>query len=66
MHHGHFSKHVLELVYTEYEVHRSIIRHCRPIQLIPPQNLVFLTLTGEVSLLTAHVLLDVGGLLRPW
>ena len=45
MHHGHFSKHILELVYTEYEVHRSIIRHGRPIQLIPPQNLVFGTLT---------------------
>ena len=43
MHHGHFSKHVLELVYTEYEVHRSIIRHGRPIQLT---YLVFCTLTG--------------------
>ena len=42
MHHGHFSKHVLELVYTEYEVHRSIIRHGRPIQLTYP---VFGTLT---------------------
>ena len=50
MHHGHFSKHVLELVYTEYEVHRSIILHGRPIQLIPPQNLVFGTLTAGIRL----------------
>ena len=49
MHHGHFSKHVLELVYTEYEVHRSIIRHGAPIQLIPPQNPVFGTLTGGLT-----------------
>ena len=40
---------LLELVYTEYEVHRSIIRHGAPIQLIPPQNQVFGTLTMGVG-----------------
>ena len=47
IHHGQFSKHVLELAYTEYEVHRSIIRVGAPIQLNPLQNLVFLTLTTD-------------------
>ena len=45
MHHGGFSRTHLTVVQTEYEVNRSIIGGCTPIQLSPPQNPVFCTLT---------------------
>ena len=43
LHHGGSFTYVLELVYTKYEVNRSIIKGCVPIQ---PDNLVFSTLTN--------------------
>ena len=42
MHHGRFSNNRLELVYTKYEVNRSIIKEDGCIQ---PNNPVFSTLT---------------------
>ena len=63
MHHGGFSRTHLTVVQTEYEVNRSIIGGCSPIQLIPPQNPVFCTLTlgrskesGRLSKTNRHVL----------
>ena len=44
MHHGRFSNKRLELVYTKYEVNRSIIKEDGCIQ---PNNLVFDTLTAD-------------------
>ena len=46
MHHGRSTNTRLELVYTKYEVNRSIIKVEGRIQ---PRNLVFSTLTGEES-----------------
>ena len=44
IHHRLSSNKHVELVYTKYEVNRSIIKGCMPIQ---PDNLVFSTLTGD-------------------
>ena len=52
MHHGRFSNKRLELVYTKYEVNRSIIKGCVPIQ---PDNLVFSTLTTDSTNVLARV-----------
>ena len=45
MQHSGFSNNRLELVYTKYEVKRSIIKGGRRIQ---PDNPVFDTLTGDM------------------
>ena len=45
IHHRVISKHHLVVVYTKFEVKRSILEGCRPIQQISPQNPVFETLT---------------------
>ncbi len=45
MHHGRFSNNRLELVYTKYEVNRSIIKEDGCIQPFRAQNPVFSTLT---------------------
>ena len=49
MHYGGFSRTHLTVVQTEYEVNRYIIGGCSPMQHIPPQNLVFGTLTRAVG-----------------
>ena len=45
MHHGRISKHYLVVVYTKYEVNRSILDGDMPIQQISPHNPVFEMLT---------------------
>ena len=45
MHHGGFSRTHLTVVQTEYEVNRSIIGGCTPMQ---AENVVFCTLTSAV------------------
>ena len=47
MHHGRFSNNRLELVYTKYEVKRSIIKEDGCIQPFRAQNPVFSTLNLE-------------------
>ena len=44
MHHGGFSRTHLTVVQTEYEVNRTIIGGCSPMQV---ENLVFCTLTVD-------------------
>ena len=50
MHHGRFSNNRLELVYTKYEVNRSIIKEDGCIQPFRAQNPVFDTLTAVTTL----------------
>ena len=58
MHHSRFSNKHVELVYTKYEVKRSIIKGGRRIQ---PDNPVFDTLTVAQYLPVAQQVHTVGG-----